>query len=442
MKNSYYNFFFDFPEHTKKLAYNARSGSLALMDVDKYNSYHDFVESGKTIDDENLVRDLQKGGFLIDDNLNELDIMRHELFTHRYSSNHLGITIAPTLQCNLRCIYCYEKENLKNSYMSEETQQELVALVEKQAKYLDSLNVTWYGGEPLLAFDIIVSMTEKFLDICKRFNIQYSAGIITNGFKLSRDLAAKFGKLQISFVQITLDGSRETHNTRRPLRGGQPTYDKILSNIIEVADLVNISIRINTDVHNKTSLEQLLLDIEKNNLKEKVSLYLGHVQANNDCYETNSCMTRTEFSKYSYLFDKEAHSNGFNTKHYRVPYRITNFCTADRKNSLVVDPDGLLYNCWVDIGDKEKAFGSISDSQIGKANNEKLYLDYLTYDPTLDECKLLPVCMGGCPKSRLSNDSNRCSEYRFILEEQLKEMANYILSNREETIKNNTVSTS
>ncbi|WCF06547.1 SPASM domain-containing protein [Paenibacillus thiaminolyticus] len=436
MKNSYYNFFFDFPEHTKKLAYNARSGSLALMDVDKYNSYNDFVQSGKTIDDENLVRDLQKGGFLIDDNLNELDIMRHELYTHRYSSNHLGITIAPTLQCNLRCIYCYEKENLKNSYMSEETQQELVALVEKQAKYLDALDVTWYGGEPLLAFDIIVSLTNKFLDICNRFNIQYSAGIITNGFKLNQGVASRFEELKISFAQITLDGAEETHNIRRPLRGGQPTYDKILRNIIDVADLINISIRINTDVHNKTSLDKLLLDLDNHNLKEKVSLYLGHVQSNNDCYETHSCMTRAEFSKYSYLFDKEAYSKGFHVNHHRIPNKITNFCTADRHNSLVIDPEGYLYNCWVDIGEKENAFGNISTSLKEKSNNEKLYLDYLTYDPTLDEqcnkCKLLPVCMGGCPKSRLSNDSNRCTEYRFILEEKLKEMALYILSNREQ----------
>lgn len=436
MKNSYYNFFFDFPEQTKKLAYNARSGSLALMDVDKYNSYNDFVQSGKAIDDENLVRDLQKGGFLIDDNLNELDIMRHELYTHRYSSNHLGITIAPTLQCNLRCIYCYEKENLKNSYMSEETQKELVALVEKQAKYLDALDVTWYGGEPLLAFDIIVSLTNKFLDICKRFNIQYSAGIITNGFKLNQGVASRFEELKISFAQITLDGAEETHNIRRPLRGGQPTYDKILRNIIDVADLINISIRINTDVHNKTSLDKLLLDLDNHNLKKKVSLYLGHVQSNNDCYETHSCMTRAEFSKYSYLFDKEAYSKGFHVNHHRIPNRITNFCTADRHNSWVIDPEGYLYNCWVDIGEKEKAFANISTSLKEKSNNEKLYLDYLTYDPTLDEqcnkCKLLPVCMGGCPKSRLSNDSNRCTEYRFILEEKLKEMALYILSNREQ----------
>lgn len=85
------------------------------------------------------------------------------------------------------------------------------------------------------------------------------------------------------------------------------------------------------------------------------------------------------------------------------------------------DAGGELYRCWSDIGVKERSYGNINDN-FGIAN--RALLDYMLFDPTISEmcskCKLLPVCMGGCPFRRLANIEDKCSIYKYMLENYLK----------------------
>lgn len=79
-------------------------------------------------------------------------------------------------------------------------------------------------------------------------------------------------------------------------------------------------------------------------------------------------------------------------------------CAIRNKNSIVIGPEGEVYKCWNDVGDKEKVVGYVD----GKITNESLLLRYLVgadpfEDPKCKECLLLPVCGGGCPHSRIQN---------------------------------------
>lgn len=167
MKPSRYNFFFDFPEDPEKIvAYNSRTGALALMEKKNYDKYKNYIEKGISIDDNKLIEDLKKGQFIIDDNVDELQLLRFNLWRSRFNDKNLGLTIAPTLGCNFACVYCYEKDSQKNVFMSEEVQDKIVEYIKRQIKYLQSVNITWYGGEPLLAFDIVKDMSEKIIKLC------------------------------------------------------------------------------------------------------------------------------------------------------------------------------------------------------------------------------------------------------------------------------------
>lgn len=77
-------------------------------------------------------------------------------------------------------------------------------------------------------------------------------------------------------------------------------------------------------------------------------------------------------------------------------------CAVRNPLSIVIGPDGELYKCWNDVAQKDKVYGHIS----GKILNESLLYEYLTGadpfdDPVCIKCKLLPVCAGGCPYTRL-----------------------------------------
>lgn len=430
MKQSKYNFFYDFPEQDeKKLAYNALTNSLALMDYEHYTQYNNFVSDNIAIDDEKFVDDLKMGGYIIEDEMDELKLLELQLFQNRFNRSVLGLTIAVTADCNFRCTYCYEKNSIENTKMNQDVQDNIIQLIKDQANGLKVLAVTWYGGEPLLMINVIRDLSERIQKICEERQITYFAYMVTNGYLLTREIALDLkDKLNIQGMQITLDGPEDIHNKRRPLAGGQGTFQKILNNLKENIDVLpSVSIRINTDIDNQDRISEVFQVLKDNDLADKVNVYLGHVEALNDGYVTCKCLTPEGFSQAYYDFMKE---NKLDIKKL-YPKRFTNYCGADALNSFVVGADGNLYKCWNDIGIQEKLIGKLP--MEGTVDNFKLYSDYLLYDPTKDErcteCKLLPVCMGGCPNRRLLGVEN-CNHTKYVLEEYLQACAHSIIEER------------
>lgn len=102
--------------------------------------------------------------------------------------------------------------------MSRDVQEKVVELVKARAESVMRLSVTWYGGEPLLALDIIENLTNKFLEICEEHKIRYDAGIVTNGYLLTTKAAERLKDLRITHIQITVDArpKNTTNEDRLP----------------------------------------------------------------------------------------------------------------------------------------------------------------------------------------------------------------------------------
>lgn len=429
MKCSKYNFYYPFEnDNNQILAYNSRTNALALLEKECYDELDKFINKSEPISDENFLNQLKVGQFVIDDNVNELELIRYELLTNKYSTESLVLTIAPTLNCNFDCVYCYEKENKQNSHMSMEVQNKILEFILNQASHINSLKIIWYGGEPLLELETIENLSQKIINICNEKNIQFSSGIVTNGYNLNRDIAMKLKSLNVTFMQVTLDGPEDIHDKRRPLIGGQGTFKKILKNLTECVDILDmISIRVNIDKENIESLTSLVEEVTAYGLKDKIGMYLGNVVSTNDCYSSDTCATSKLFSQSVFNFEKLLINKGFKKDMLsKYPTRKGTFCCTDSKNSYVIDYNGFLYKCWSDIGIKEYSIGSLNDTDIVNTYTPRL-IEYLIYDPTSDlkcsNCKILPLCMGGCPKARIENNESRCSDYKYELDSYLKNIA-------------------
>ena len=112
MKKSNYNFFIDYKEDENKIiAYNALSNNVALMDKEEFDIFNN-SENLDSIDNQ-LLSQLKIGNFIVDDELDELELIRFKMLESRFNRNLLSLTIAPTSACNFRCIYCYEKNHYK-----------------------------------------------------------------------------------------------------------------------------------------------------------------------------------------------------------------------------------------------------------------------------------------------------------------------------------------
>lgn len=409
MKESRYNFFYK--RENDYVVYNSLTNSLAKLSNEEFDSLKYLDLSQKEISN------FKYGGYILDDDLDELDFIKESLLKSRYGNRSLGLTIAPTLDCNFACVYCYEKEHSDTFYMDEKTIENVISFVANKAKNSDSIDVSWYGGEPLLAYKTIDRLSEAFIKIAESENIPYRAYIITNGYLLNEKIAKKFSSWKIEGMQITIDGDRDSHNKKRFLRNGSPTYDKILINLKENYDyLVNLSLRINLDQNNIGSESSIINYIESFDKDRKIRAYISRVRNENDTYNDEVCIGQGDFEKYKMQFYK---SQGIDFVEKLYPNIIRNFCTADTINSYVINYNGDLYKCWSDIGIEEKKIARLEENMFVESNY-KNYYDYLLYDPTEDEecreCKVLPICMGGCPYAR-KNSGKECSTYKDNLEE-------------------------
>lgn len=431
MKQSIFNFFFPYDKDPNSMiAYNTRTNALALIDEPHFETLKRFIDYGEKINDEDFVTKLFSTGFLVDDEIDELTLLRYNMLKARFDTHHIGLTIAPTMNCNFRCPYCYEKSSLQNKRMSEEVQEKIVSLVDGWSNSIHNLSIDWYGGEPLLEMELIRKLSKQFMTICKEEGIDYNSSMVTNGYNLTPEIAKELNELKVTNVQVTIDGPEDIHNTRRILANGQGSFKRIINNICEsISYLQNLTIRVNTDFENQDRIDEVFTILKENNLSDKVRVYLGFVQSTDD-YAAEKCMSTELFSKRNFNFIKDNEINIINT----YPRLITCFCGADAINNYVIDPDGNMYKCWEDIGKQEKILLNLLDmSDLSGIKGICGSFEYTMYDPTSNQecrdCKCLPICMGGCPNKRMSNRDS-CTEKKYSLEKYLQEYANYIIQKR------------
>lgn len=435
MKASRYNFFFK----EEGLLFNAVTCGLAQVLPENT----DLIE--KVLDDPNrdnlssLDPDIEKklieGGFLIEEDVDELDLLEAKYHLARFTTSLIGLTIAPTLDCNFNCTYCYEEKQKgsMNSYVISK----IKSLVRSYSN-LRRLKVIWYGGEPLLYPEVVLELSKDFIDYCKKRDIEYVAGLVTNGYLLTSDLSKELANTaKIQWLQITLDGPPDVHNLRRPLIGGGDTFDQILKNIISVKSIFKIGVRVNIDKGNYESIDSLLSILSRNGLCNYINVGFGSTWATTQAcrgYAPN-CM---EIKKYSVLelnLKQKLEKYGFVVRPY-VPQPIEAPCGGVYPYSYVIAPDGKLYKCWESIGIDSEAVGTLEN--IGALSQN--FIKWELYNPfkikRCRNCQYMPLCLGGCPQHRLNSQFWRrpksdCTRWKYNLKEAIKWMAKRAETNPE-----------
>lgn len=400
MKWSKYNFLYA-RNNTEYYLYNSRTNSLIHINKDMYDLFKGMesneIEIRKDIDH---YADLLKRKIIVEPYEDDGYITQSKYINYlkNFNSQSLGLVIAPTTACNFKCPYCYE-HNLPFNKMDRHTESHIVSFI-KSFKDVKYIALCWHGGEPLLAFDNIKNILLK----CKQNDITINShAMVTNGYLLNEEVCHFFKKsFPINHIQITIDGDRESHNLSRLSKMGQPTYDTIIANVDTAVDLLpetHITIRTNIHKNNMGSISELYKNLSKRWANKNVSISLAYTVSNEKC--NVPCMKNREQLQFAIdLLEK-----------YKL--NIVNFypkahncltCTAVFNNAFVIGPDGELYKCWTDLGKKDKTIGSI----FNKSLNLNLMAEYVIgtdkfSDTKCLNCKLFPVCDGGCGIYRLEN---------------------------------------
>lgn len=417
MKKSFYNFQFPL-ESGKCILYNTRTGAMAELDEEHTREYDECPLEDLQKKMPEFVNALQENGYVIADDVSEIDIIRYQSLQYRFGLRSYNVTIAPTLGCNFACIYCYEKERQTKHQMDIATKEATFEYLKQRILPKGALNLTWYGGEPLLARDTVLGLSSKLLRECTEKNTIYSFGMITNGYLLTKETAKKLIEAGILRFQITLDGDEQTHNSRRSLTGGGRSYQKIWDNLIGLKEFrkeIKVLLRVNVDKANYQAVVNLREKVEKQALSDFIIVYPGKVVAEEKCYQKEVCFDNQEFAalEQQYFCDNQYLLPSI----YPVPRH--NFCMADNDRSIVIDPDGNLYKCMMELGDIRYVVGNVTDQNMKYSPHQ---FHYLLHDNSKEDClacKYYPICLGGCPHARLEGNKD-CSSMRYALEKYME----------------------
>jgi uncharacterized protein len=428
MKPSRYNKFFEI-DNGLILAYNTLSGALAHLTPEQYKKVQELLArchelQGNGGESDAYLTFLLERGFLIDDDVDEFDILKTRNLLGKFTQDKLGVTILPTLNCNFRCIYCFIEHG--NETMGRDVRENLVDWVRFQMHHRMRLDVVWFGGEPLLRLDIIRELTARFRQVCQEVGCEYRAEMASNGYLLTRDVSRELKELGVTQIQVSLDGPAWIHDRRRPLAGGGPTFNVILSNLINLVDEGGITLLL-YPVIDKTTVKGIyeLMDIlVEVGLHDKLVFNPQSAQPSpvNDLGCLVGMLPSTaELAEIRADILIYASQRGFKID----PPTLCPGCPAQNINSFLVSPRGELFKCAAFMRPEDRV-GYLDPNHPQKAHIDSAkHWKWVGNDPFEDEqcreCDVLPLCMGGCRALRVLIDEkdSHCIYYRYNLEKEL-----------------------
>ncbi|MBN1646400.1 MAG: radical SAM protein [Spirochaetales bacterium] len=342
-----------------------------------------------------------------------------DFIDHR-DSDEKQVFFVPWYSCNFNCAYCYQSGyDPERTELDDKTIEAFFDYLQKKfagARYY----ITLFGGEPLLPGDAHYRMISSFLKKAGDTPL----AIVTNGYALDRylPLLHEFHS-KIREIQLTLDGTANIHNSRRPLYGGAGTFEKIAENLglcLEYGYEVNLRVVVDREnIGNIPALADYAI------AKGWTSSPLFKTQFGRN-YELHYCQ-----SAQSKLYDRidmwsdiyalikehpqvlEFHKPAFSVAKYLfengiLPDPLFDSCPAC-KTEWAFDYTGRIYSCTATVGKEGESLGTFypvisEDTEAIEAWQDR----DVTAISACRTCAHRLICGGGCgavAKNRTGNIS-------------------------------------
>ena len=416
MKLSLYNTILKLGERAT-IVYNALSDMfVAIRTPDlAFPQHAEDIEALKSSSPE-LYEQLTTIGAILDDNVDEVAILRQRIRDIDFDGSYFIMHVNPTLDCNFNCWYCYENHQ-KGSMISEDVASKILSncsrIISGESGDISKFELSFFGGEPLLGFGRVKHLIERVSELCEKYNVSFRTGFTSNGFLLTDEMISFLSKFDCSF-QITLDGGKEEHNNTRFGKGGIPSYDKILENVVKLAKAgIMITLRINYTAKNAESTKAIVdwLSTVPEDIRCKIEVDYQRVWQD----KTTEGVDAT----YHLIKDlrREIRKLGYVTLNNRILHGVTNSCYGDRYNHVLVNYDGSLFGCTAREFNKENSFGNISENGFvwDKEKHEQWYS--LKFSKKVCEtCRIAPLCGGGCRRQAMDHQNEEECMYNYTPE--------------------------
>ena len=339
-------------------------------------------------------------------------------FLDNRDEDEIQLFFVPNYSCNFACYYCYQEGySPSESKLTTEVVDAFFDYISREfagrKKY-----ITIFGGEPLLPGDNQRKAIEYLVE--KANEARLDLAFVTNGYTLA-SYVELFKTAFIREVQVTLDGTKAVHDSRRYLKGRQSTFDRIIEGIDAcLENNISINLRMVADKDNLGNLPELArFAIGKGWTKSP--LFKTQIGRNYELHVCNSSPDRlySRAEMYQRIYEMmqehpeiiEFYKPGFSiakyiAEHEELPSPLFDSCPAC-KTEWAFDFTGTIYSCTATVGKKGEELGTFypvvskNDDAISQWQDRDI--------TTIEKCKTCDValvCGGGCASVAKNKNGN------------------------------------
>ena len=275
--------------------------------------------------------------------------------------------------CNLACKYCFAEEGEyhgRRALMSFEVGKKALDFLVANSGNRVNLEVDFFGGEPLMNWDVVKQLVEYGRSIEKAHNKKFRFTLTTNGILLNDEILA-FANKEMGNIVLSIDGRKEVNDRMRPHRGGQGSYDEIVPKFLKTAesrDQMNYYVRGTFTHHNPDFTEDVkhLADLGF----EQISIepVVAGEDADYAIRKEDIPALLQEYDKLALEYLKRRkEGKAFNFFHFMIDLE-GGPCVAKRLSGcgsgneyLAVTPWGDFYPCHQFVGHEEFLMGNVDE---------------------------------------------------------------------------------
>lgn len=317
--------------------------------------------------------------------------------------------------CNLKCRYCFagEGEYHEKGLMSFEVGKKALDYLVAASGSRRNLEVDFFGGEPLLNFDVVRQIVEYGRSIEKKYNKNFRFTLTTNALLLDDEITDFLNK-EMTNVVLSLDGRKEVNDHMRMRKDGSGSFDAIVPNIQRFVEK-----RKDKDYYIRGTFTRENLDFTKD-IEEflrlgfrKLSMEPVVTTADYGIREEDLPVIMDEYEKLAALYlKKKKEGDGFTFFHFMIdldggPCAIKRLkgCGSGTEYAAVT-PYGEIYPCHQFVGQEGFQIGDVDKGITNLELVEKFKKANLYTKDKCEKCFAKFFCSGGCP----ANSWNFCGD--------------------------------
>jgi uncharacterized protein len=222
--------------HGKYYMYDVNKNTILEISNRIYNLLYN-NSNIKSEEDNKVINTLVKDGFISNNKVKEIRHAEDSYLSYLYECKLHAISLQVTQQCNLRCQYCsfsgsYKHREHSNKSMGLDVAKKAIDFLINRSSESRELRVGFYGGEPLLEFDMIKECVKYAGEMADGKKISF--GMTSNATLINEKVIEFFVETDLDLI-ISLDGPRQIHDVNRRFAFNNcGTFDKVMKNIQQI----------------------------------------------------------------------------------------------------------------------------------------------------------------------------------------------------------------